>query len=192
MRFFKLTLLTLAVLVLGNVASAQDSVPQMPAMQALPSAALDDGAPIRLSPDGPAVIKLDEDATSIIIGNPAHATALLENPRLMMLMPALPGATKVMALNRDGKAIFNRHVLVGTGRDGFKRISRVCNTSTGGNCVPVSMYYCPGKCYETAVTQPGTDTGATGDIANPVGDAPDNPAQEDAEQGISDGMSVLQ
>ncbi len=188
MRLFGLIALFLSVLFFAG----HDAVAQATDLPPMPESAMQDDEPIRLTPDGPAVIRLNEDATSVIIGNPNHATALLENPRLLMLMPSQPGATKVMALNREGKAILNRHVLVGTGKAGFKRISRVCTTSTSGTCVPVSMYYCPGKCYETAVTQAGVATGATGDIGNPVTDSPENPSADSAEQGISEGMSVVQ
>lgn len=128
-------------------------------LEPLPAAALDDGAPIRMTPEGPAVIQLDQDAASLIVGNPAHATAVLENPRLIMLIPQQPGATKVMALDRSGKAIFNRHVLVGGGKSQFLRINRACvNASTAG-CRPVAMYYCPDRCYETTVAGAGAPTG---------------------------------
>jgi hypothetical protein len=136
-------------------------------LPALPAASFDADAPIRLSPDGPAVIKLNEDATSVIVGNPAHATALLETPRLLMLMPAQPGTTKLMILNREGKTILNKHVLVGGSKAGFKRITRVCAAGKSTDCKPVSAYYCPDKCYESAIPEAGVDTTATGDLASP-------------------------
>jgi hypothetical protein len=126
-------------------------------MGALPANALDDGAPITLTPDGPAVIQLDSDAASVIVGNPAQATAILENPRLIMLVPQQPGATKIIALDRNGKTLLNRRVLVGGNRDGFIRVNKVCNQASGANCRPVSMYYCPGRCYETSIAQPGAE-----------------------------------
>lgn len=192
LRLFLLAALT--VIAVSAESHAQDlpNLPEPNSMPALPSNALDENAPINLTPDGPAVVKLDEDAASVIVGNPAHATALLENPRLLMLMPGMPGATKVMALNRQGKAILNRHVFVGAGKSGFKRISRVCSTSDSGNCAPVSMYYCPDKCYETTINETSATIGATGDISNPVTDSPENPSEETAQEGVSDGMSVIQ
>jgi len=136
----------------------------------LPAAAMDDGAPIRMSPDGPAVIQLNEDAASLIVGNPAHATAILENPRLIMLVPQQPGATRVMALDRTGKAIFSRHVLVGGGKSGFIRINRACANSDAAGCQPVAMFYCPDRCYETNVPAAGASVQATGDagVAAPM------------------------
>lgn len=156
-------------------------------LKPLPSAAMDDGEPIRMSPDGPAVIHLEEDAASLIIGNPAHATAILENPRLIMLMPQQPGATKIIALDRSGKAIFNRHVLVGGGKSGFIRINRACAVSSSAGCRPVAMYYCPDRCYETTVPASGANIGATGDAGIP---APamyeDAPAEADVPESIGE------
>jgi len=120
--------------------------------------ALDDGEPIRLSSDGPTVVRLDRDAATVIVGNPANANVMLENPRMIMLMPGAPGATKIIALDRDGRSILNRHVLVGSGRDGFMHISRVCALGTK-DCKNESVYYCPDKCYETTASTE-TNTGA--------------------------------
>jgi hypothetical protein len=138
-------------------------------MAPLPANAMEEGEPINLSPDGPAVIQLNEDAASVIIGNPAQATAVLENPRLIMLMPQQPGATKIIALDRNGKTLLNRHVLVGGNRSKFIRVNKVCNTASGANCHAVSMYYCPDRCYETTMPQPGeTAQTASGDNAAAV------------------------
>lgn len=145
----------------GVPAFAQD--PNFSNLPPLPAGAMDEGAPIQITPEGPAVIKLDEDAASVIVGNPSHATALLENPRLIMVMPAQPGATKIIALDRNGKAILNRHVLVAGGQAGYIRVNRACGSSDNASCQPVSMFYCPDRCYETAVTAPGAQTMATGD-----------------------------
>ncbi len=182
------TLLMLAVLsVLSPSAHAQDPqlvTPDLPPLdaRAMDGKALQADEPVRLTPEGPAVIKLSEDAASVIIGNPAHATAMLENPRLIMLMPGQPGATKVMALDRNGRAIFSRHVLVGGTPGGHLRVTRVCATSTAGGCKPVSMYYCPDKCYETAIPESTVVPGATGDVSKPVEEStPAAPAGQPAE-----------
>ncbi|MCB1537525.1 MAG: pilus assembly protein N-terminal domain-containing protein [Rhodospirillales bacterium] len=130
-------------------------------LKPLDAAAMDDDTPIRMTPDGPAVIQLDRDAGSVIIGNPAQASAVLENPRTIMLVPQQPGATKIIVLDRDGKTLLNRHVLVGGGRSGFIRINKPCGATTQNEtCHPVAMYYCPDRCYETSVPQPGSDVAA--------------------------------
>ncbi|MBU6235380.1 MAG: pilus assembly protein N-terminal domain-containing protein [Alphaproteobacteria bacterium] len=190
MRFLQI-LAFMAVMVCGAQALAQDTPP----MQPLPEAAMADDAPIKLTPDGPAVIKLNEDAASVVIGNPQHASALLENPRLLMLVPQLPGATKIIALNKDGKAILNKHVLVSSGNSSYKRITRACALSQNGTCAPVSMYYCPGKCYETALPDSTTvQAGATGTLSNLPTDSAAPPAEgnDDLSVQTNDMTSVLQ
>lgn len=171
MRFFTLIFLSVLCGLLGHPATAQDDG-GFSKLPALPANAMDDGAPINLSPDGPAVIRLNEDAASVIIGNPAQATAVLESPRMIMLIPQQPGATKIMALDANGKTLLNRHVLVGGGKSNFIRINRACGRSKKA-CQPVSMYYCPGRCYETTLPQPGGEAATiTGDTAAPVNIAP--------------------
>jgi hypothetical protein len=156
----------LSVLVASAVL-AQDGFENLPP---LPAAAMDEGAPIRLNPEGPAVIKLEQDAASVIVGNPTHASAILENPRLIMLMPQIPGATKLMVLDKSGRAILNRHVLVGGGKAQYMRINKICSTSQNPNCLPVAMYYCPDRCYATALhaTEGGVATGAGAAYAPPA------------------------
>lgn len=191
-----MTLRFLQILAVFSVLTAMPALAQDDAgfskLQPLPAAAMDDAAPIRMTPEGPAVIKLDEDAASVIVGNPAHATAILENPRLIMLMPQQPGATKVMALDRSGKAIFNRHVLVGGGSKGFIRINRACNSSQNADCRPVSMYYCPDRCYQTAVAQPESAITQTKQPPAPPAYAPPQamaPNPDSAGQPIADDLA---
>lgn len=153
----------------------------------LPPTAMDDGAPIRMTPEGPAVIQLEEDATSLIVGNPTHATAILESPRQIILIPQQPGATKIMALDKSGKAILSRHVLVGGGKSGFIRINRACANATAAGCQPVAMYYCPDRCYQTNVPEPGAAVSATGDAAVAAPAAPgDVPSEADVPDSIGE------
>lgn len=134
---------------------------QMPPMDA---ALLDDGAPINLEADGPAVIRLGEDASTVIVGNNAHANAMLENPRLIMLMPQQPGTTKIMALDSKGKAILNRRVFVGGGTPRTLRVSKPCHLSKNPEkCQASSMYYCEagGRCFKTAEAQASSVSSAS-------------------------------
>lgn len=164
-------------------------------LEPLPATAMDDGEPIRMTPEGPAVIQLDDDAASLIVGNPQHATAILENPRQIILIPQQPGATKIMALDHAGKAILSRHVLVGGGKAGFIRINRSCANSTAAGCQPVAMYYCPDRCYQTNVPAPGAAAAtATGDAGIPAPAAPavDMPADSEVDVPESVGENPIQ
>ena len=191
-------LLTAVFVIVLNLLAVNASMAQQDpqGLPALPANAMDDGAPIELSPDGPAIIKLNTDAASVIVGNPAQASAVLENPRQIILVPQQPGATKVIALDRNGNTLLSRHVLVGGNRDNFIRVNKACNKAAGQTCQAVSMYYCPDRCYETTLPQPGTAAAnASGDNAKAVDNTavPGAPSPADAnngDTGVTDPVSV--
>lgn len=103
--------------------------------------------PVRLTPDKTEMVRLDEDANSIIIGNPAHLNVLLDNPRLLLLAARQPGATQLTVLNREGKVIMQRHVIVSGPKDEYVRIRRSC-INGGSGCEQTTVYYCPGICHD--------------------------------------------
>lgn len=108
---------------------------------------------LRLSPDKTEMVTLDRDAQSIVIGNPDHASVLMENPRLLLVVPRQPGATHFSVLDKDGAVIMQRHVVVAAPREKYVRIRRSCaNASRGGNCEPVTVYYCPDMCHEVTTS----------------------------------------
>lgn len=107
---------------------------------------------LRLTPDKTEMVPLDRDAQSVIIGNPDHASVLIENPRLLLFVPRNPGATHVTILDKDGAIVMQRHVVVSAPREKYVRIRRSCaNASRQGNCQPISVYYCPDMCHEVSV-----------------------------------------
>lgn len=144
MRMFILVLaLSLALPVLPALAEEAVKIP------AVDEALLADDAPFILSQDTPTIVNLPADAGSVLVGNPEHAQAVVENPRLVMLMPRRPGATSLTVLDTKGKLIMSRKVLVGgTTKTGTLRINRVCKPNDG-SCNPTKVYNCAGRCYET-------------------------------------------
>jgi len=154
-----------ALIAVATPATAQEAEVFTGSMPALDASQMDDTTPvegpIRITPDGPAIIRFSEDAGSVIVGNPAHASAVLESPRQIMLMPGAPGATKVIALNREGKTIFNRSVVVGGGSGEYMRINRNCMMAGEMPCAPASIYYCPDRCYETSLNAGTGEGGCT-------------------------------
>lgn len=107
---------------------------------------------LRLTPDKTEMVPLERDANSIIVGNPNHASVLMENPRMLLFVPRAPGATHVTVLDKDGEILMQRHVVVAAPREKYVRIRRSCaNATRGGNCEPVSVYYCPDMCHEVSV-----------------------------------------
>lgn len=102
---------------------------------------------LRLTPDKSELVKLDQDAASIIIGNPAHMNVLLENPRLLLIAPRQPGATQLTVLNDQGKVIMQRHVIVTGPKEDYIRVRRSC-INGGAGCAPTTVYYCPDICHD--------------------------------------------
>lgn len=105
-----------------------------------------------LTPDKSEIIRLDRDAAAIIVGNPAHLSVLMDSPRLLIAVPAQPGATHFTVLDFDGGIIMQRHVIVGAPKKKYVRIRRICNV-TASNCAPTSIYYCPNACHQISVMQ---------------------------------------
>ena len=103
--------------------------------------------PIKLSPEKTEMVRLDADANSVIIGNPAHLNILLDNPRLLLLAARQPGATQFTVLSKSGKVIMQRHVIVSGPQEKYVRIRRAC-INGGGGCAPTTVYYCPGICHD--------------------------------------------
>lgn len=111
---------------------------------------------LRLTPEKSEIVHLNENATSIIVGNPQHLNVLLESPRTIILTPRQPGATHFLVMNKDGKVVMSRHVIVASPKENYVRIRRSCINSRSGNCQDTRVYYCPGgMCHETQIV-PGS------------------------------------
>lgn len=120
-------------------------------------AEVNDGS-IRLTPDTTKIIRLNEDAASVIVANPMHADIVLDSPRLLVVMPRQPGTTLFTVLNAEGKTLLETNVIVsGTAKPQYVRIRRACSGQQQG-CMPSSYYYCPDGCYEVG-TVGGTPQG---------------------------------
>lgn len=109
---------------------------------------------IRLSSAKPALIHLEEDASSVIVGNPVHASVTLDNPRMLMINAGIPGMTNIVVLGRNGQVIFDRAVISGSGSDDMVRIQNAC-VNGGDGCVANKMYYCAAgeRCHDVAIPQ---------------------------------------
>ena len=135
---------------------------------------------IHLTPDRTEVIRLQEDATSVVVTNPAHASVVLDTPRLLVVMPRQPGATSFFVLNQAGEKILERDVVVSTAPNQYVRIRRAC--ADGQQCAPDAFYYCPDGCYEVTTVPPTGSINAPtlGGGSTPVIDnapVPQDPAQ---------------
>jgi hypothetical protein len=114
--------------------------------------------PIRVTPDKSELLHLEKEAATIIVGNPEHANILMDNPKLLVVVPKMPGATYFTILDDDGKIVMQRHVIVASPRDKYVRIRRNCelpaapgNSAEIKDCKPIRVYYCPDMCHEVAI-----------------------------------------
>jgi len=110
--------------------------------------------PLRLTPDKSEIVRLEEDAISVIVGNPDHLGILMDDSRLLILVPRQPGATYLTVLNQAGQVIMQRHVLVSVANQNYIRIRRSCGGAAGNAaCEDTTVYYCDGMCHETAIVE---------------------------------------
>jgi len=101
---------------------------------------------IRLTPDRTKILRLRENAASVIVANPAHAAVTLDSPRLLILMPREPGTTSFTVLNAAGKVLLERNIIVSGAQPQYVRVRRVCGGDNA--CQTSNYYYCPDGCFE--------------------------------------------
>lgn len=130
---------------------------------------------LRLTPDKSELIRLDRDAVSVVVGNPAHLSVLLDTPRVVVLIPRIPGATHFSILDRNGDVIMQRHAIVASPKQEYVRVRRSCINAGDNACSATSVYFCPDMCHEISVEQPESeDSGASAETPaeTPLGPAP--------------------
>ncbi len=121
--------------------------------------------PIRLTPDKSEIVRLDEKAGTVIIGNPAHLNIVAENADTLVLVPGEPGATHFYVLNENAQMIMARHVIVASPKQKYIRIRNTCGDLE--ECRSTQVYYCPDMCHEIAPmaldqeSAPPQDTGGS-------------------------------
>lgn len=109
---------------------------------------------IEMTPDKSELVRLDQDAASIIVGNPAHLNIQAESSKLLVLEPRSPGATYFTVLNGKSEIIMQRHVIVASPKEKYLRVRRSCNGTKNENCQETSVYYCPGTCHQIILADP--------------------------------------
>lgn len=117
---------------------------------------------LKMTPDKSELVRLDREASSVIVGNPAQIAVMLDAPRLAVVIPRAPGATYFSVLDKDGNVIMQRHVIVAGPKKNYVRVRRSCAaTAENRDCQPTSVYFCPDMCHEVSATSTGeNDDGA--------------------------------
>ncbi len=126
---------------------------------------------LKITPDKSELVRLDSDAASIVVGNPDHLGVLMDNRRLLILVPRQPGATYMTVLNSEGAVIMQRHVIIASPQADYIRIRRSC-AGQGRDCQETSVYYCPGMCHQVGMAKPMGSGDMPPIAAQPVPNAP--------------------
>ncbi|MEM9469901.1 MAG: pilus assembly protein N-terminal domain-containing protein [Pseudomonadota bacterium] len=111
---------------------------------------------MNLTPDKSELLKLDQEAASVIVGNPNHVNVMLDTPDTLVIVPRLPGASYFTVIGQDGSVVMQRHVVVGGGaqKENYVRIRRSCGNNTSGRpCETESVYFCPDMCHAVSLNQ---------------------------------------
>lgn len=112
---------------------------------------------LNLTQDKSEMIKLNQKAASVIVGNPSHVSVLLDTPDTLIVVPRAPGASHFSVVGEDGAIIMQRHVIVGAAKENYVRIRRSCNANSR-NCQETSTYFCPDTCHEIEENLNGPNT----------------------------------
>jgi hypothetical protein len=104
------------------------------------------GDVIRMRTDRPLVIKLEQEASNILIGNDLFLNIFPDSRKTLILMPVQPGATFFRAIDADGNTIIEKRVIVGTPPQNYVRVRRAC-AADDELCAFQSIYYCPDACH---------------------------------------------
>lgn len=147
------------------------------------SAAQTTDGSIRITPDKTHIVRLDRNAASVIVANPAHAEIVLDTPRLLVIMPRSPGATSFTVLDAEGEVIMEKNVIVAAAaQPSYVRIRRVC-LSQDTNCRPTTYHYCPDGCYDINPVAAATGGSTPAVMGAPAAqDAPQDAQQQPVEQ----------
>lgn len=116
-------------------------------------------AAIKLSPTKAEILRLPRDAGTVIVGNPSYVSALLDSPKLVVLVPQQVGSTSLTILDQEGNVLIDQDILISPYETGQVKIKRGC---LAGAACPSDEYY---QCAENCVlvqAMPVTSSGSSG------------------------------
>lgn len=124
---------------------------------------------IKMTPDKSEIIKLKDDAASIIVGNPLHINVIADTSKTLVIVPRSPGATHFTVLGKQGQIIMQRHVIVASPKEGYLRIRKTCREDSEG-CQKTNVFYCPDMCHEIGLEQEESTDSSTTEAAQDITD----------------------
>lgn len=167
----KLTLLTASALLISvspSLADNKEKQMDLPPVTQSQSAGLPEHTThsiVRLTPDKSELIRLDDAATSIIVGNPAHVNVIADSSKTLVVIPRKPGATHFTVLGKQGQVIMQRHVIVASPKEDYVRVKRTCTGDDDG-CEKTSVFYCPDMCHQINIEEEQAETTVDNSNAN--------------------------
>lgn len=113
---------------------------------------------LRITSDKSEIVRLDHEAGTVVVGNPAHITVMAENTRTLVISPKAPGATYFTVLDAVGNVLMQRHVIVGSPGKKYIRVRKSCAAMEKGDCKSTQVYYCPDMCHEIIINEDSKDS----------------------------------
>lgn len=135
---------------------------------------------IDVSADGPKLVHLSHDASSVIVGNPAHATVSLDNPRLLIVNAGAPGVTKLTVIGKNGQVILDDYVRVNAPTGNMIRVKNAC-INGGDVCQQTKLYHCQNgqACNTVSVSEAPYGQNGGGSDGGNSGQAPSGEGLEE-------------
>ncbi|WP_300528718.1 pilus assembly protein N-terminal domain-containing protein [Maricaulis sp.] len=88
------------------------------------------------------IVRLPGEASAVVVGNPSIADAMVHDGRNLIITARLPGRTNIIALDRVGRILMSRELVVTTGTEGQVALFRGSERYTlncGDVCEDVPM-----------------------------------------------------
>lgn len=140
---------------------------------------------LRITSDKSEIIRLDHEAGTVVVGNPAHITVMAENTKTLVISPKAPGATYFTVLDATGNVLMQRHVIVGSPEKKYIRVRKSCAGMEKGDCKATQVYYCPDMCHEIIINEDSKDSKSKATLTEDgSGGTSDGSAQNTATEGV--------
>jgi len=105
---------------------------------------------VTLTPATARVLRLDRDASSIVVADPTIVTTRLINPSTLILIPNNIGQTNLIVLDEDSELVLSSRVVVSGRGSNLVNVQRNCMDAAG--CIPAQVLQCDGGCV--SITPP--------------------------------------
>ncbi|MEP3279490.1 MAG: pilus assembly protein N-terminal domain-containing protein [Stappiaceae bacterium] len=121
------------------------------------AAALDGGVSVTI--DRAKVFNIEEEAGTVIVGNPAIADVTVHDSETLVITGKHPGSTNLVILNSNGKVIIDESIYVEAAKDAVVTVQRAAarySFSCKGECTPAVRVGDEAEFYKNTAEQSGT------------------------------------